>query len=134
MVLSRFWLTIFISSIAFIVFGLFSGQNYTIDNMLNGKKDDPILISEKYIDQLPIFIKPLETPAQNKSNTITPYHDRLALSLLVPRIGAHNEHNSASTDNFAFFTNTTNAGANLHLGRWRLKPTTLLTETKRAGR
>ena len=57
MVLSRFWLTIFISSIAFIVFGLFSGQNYTIDNMLNGKKDDPILISEKYIDQLPIFIK-----------------------------------------------------------------------------
>jgi spore maturation protein SpmA/spore maturation protein SpmB len=57
MVLSRFWLTIFISSIAFIVFGLFSGQNYTIDNMLNGKKDDPILISEKYINQLPIFIK-----------------------------------------------------------------------------
>lgn len=57
MVLSRFWLTIFISSLAFIVFGLFSGQNYTIDNMLNGKKDDPILISEKYIDQLPIFIK-----------------------------------------------------------------------------
>jgi len=57
MVLSRFWLTIFISSIAFIVFGLFSGQNYTIDNMLNGKKDDPILISEKYIDQIPIYIK-----------------------------------------------------------------------------
>lgn len=57
MVLSRFWLTIFISSIAFIVLGLFSGHNYTIDNMLNGKKDDPILISEKYIDQLPVFIK-----------------------------------------------------------------------------
>ena len=57
MVLSRFWLTIFISSIAFIVFGLFSGQNYTIDNVLNGKKDDPVLISEKYIDQLPAFIK-----------------------------------------------------------------------------
>ena len=57
MVLSRFWLTIFISSIAFIVFGLFSGQNYTIDNVLNGKKDDPVLISEKYIDQLPAFVK-----------------------------------------------------------------------------
>ena len=57
MVLSRFWLTIFISSIAFIVFGLFSGQNYTIDNILNGKKDDPVLISEKYIDQLPAFVK-----------------------------------------------------------------------------
>lgn len=57
MVLSRFWLTIFISSIAFIVFGLFSGQNYTIDNILNGKKDDPVLISEKYIDQIPTFVK-----------------------------------------------------------------------------
>ncbi|MBC7440651.1 MAG: spore maturation protein [Flavobacterium sp.] len=57
MVLSRFWLTIFISSIAFIVFGLFSGQNYTIDNILNGKKDDPVLISEKYIDQIPAFVK-----------------------------------------------------------------------------
>lgn len=70
MVLSRFWLTIFISSIAFIVFGLFSGQNYTIDNMLNGKKDDPILISEKYIDQLPIFIKDSIDNAPEKTMVI----------------------------------------------------------------
>ena len=70
MVLSRFWLTIFISSIAFIVFGLFSGQNYTIDNMLNGKKDDPILISEKYIDQLPIFIKDSIDKAPEKTMVV----------------------------------------------------------------
>ncbi len=57
MVLSRFWLVIFISSIAFVIFSLFSGNSYTIDNVLNGKKDDPILISEKYIDQIPAFIK-----------------------------------------------------------------------------
>jgi spore maturation protein SpmA/spore maturation protein SpmB len=57
MVLSRFWLVIFISSIAFIIIGLFSGNNYTIDFILNGKKDDPILISEKYENQLPAFIK-----------------------------------------------------------------------------
>ena len=57
MVLSRFWLVIFISSIAFVIFILFSGKSYTIDNVLNGKKDDPILISEKYIDQIPVFIK-----------------------------------------------------------------------------
>ena len=57
MVLSRFWLVIFISSILFIVVSLFSGNSYTIDYVLNGKKDDPILLSEKYINQLPVFIK-----------------------------------------------------------------------------
>ncbi len=57
MVLSRFWLVIFISSIAFIVIGLFSGNSYTIDNVLNGKKDEPILISEKYLNEVPVFIK-----------------------------------------------------------------------------
>jgi len=57
MVLSRFWLAIFVSSILFVVISLILGSNYTIDNILNGKKDDPILISEKYIHQLPLFIK-----------------------------------------------------------------------------
>lgn len=57
MVLSRFWLVIFISSITFVVFSLFSGGSYTIDNVLNGKKDDAILISEKYLDQVPAFVK-----------------------------------------------------------------------------
>ena len=57
MVLSRFWLAIFISSIVFVVFSLFSGSNYTIDYVLNGEKGDPILISEKYIDQVPAFIR-----------------------------------------------------------------------------
>lgn len=57
MVLSRFWLAIFISSIAFIVISLFTGNTYTIDYVLNGKKDEPILISEKYIDQIPAFVR-----------------------------------------------------------------------------
>lgn len=57
MVLSRFWLTIFISSIIFIVVSLFIGENYTIDYVLNGKKDDPILISEKYLNELPKHIQ-----------------------------------------------------------------------------
>ena len=57
MVLSRFWLVIFVSSIAFVVISLFSGNSYTVDYVLNGKKDDPILISEKYLEQLPVFIK-----------------------------------------------------------------------------
>jgi spore maturation protein SpmA/spore maturation protein SpmB len=57
MVLSRFWLVIFIASITFVVFSLFAGNSYTIDYVLNGKKDDPILLSEKYLNQLPVFIK-----------------------------------------------------------------------------
>jgi spore maturation protein SpmA/spore maturation protein SpmB len=57
MVLSRFWLAIFISSIVYVIISLFSGNSYTIDFVLNGKKDDPILISEKFKDELPSFIK-----------------------------------------------------------------------------
>ena len=57
MVLSRFWLVIFISAIVFVVFSLFSGDSYTIDHVLNGKKDDPILVSEKFAEELPVFIK-----------------------------------------------------------------------------
>lgn len=75
MVLSRFWLAIFISSIAFIVIGLFSGNNYTIDFILNGKKDEPILISEKYLKQVPVFVAdsiekaPEQTMVVNKIET-----------------------------------------------------------------
>jgi ABC-type polysaccharide transport system permease subunit len=34
----------FISAIVFVVFSFILGDNYTIDHVLNGKKDDPILI------------------------------------------------------------------------------------------
>ncbi|HEX9981482.1 MAG TPA: nucleoside recognition domain-containing protein [Flavobacterium sp.] len=57
MVLSRFWLAIFISSIAFIVVSFFTSENYSLDFILNGKKDDPVLISEKYIQELPGFVR-----------------------------------------------------------------------------
>lgn len=56
MVLSRFWLVIFISSILFIVVSLFTGGNYAIDYVLNGKKDDKILVSEKYLEHVPKFV------------------------------------------------------------------------------
>ena len=75
MVLSRFWLAIFISSIVFIVVSLFTANTYSIDYVLNGKKDDPILISEKYIEELPAFIKdsiqkaPDQTFVVNKDTT-----------------------------------------------------------------
>ncbi|MDR7211260.1 nucleoside recognition domain-containing protein [Flavobacterium piscis] len=70
MVLSRFWLVIFISSIVFIVVSLFTANTYTIDSVLNGKKDDPILVSEKYIEELPVFIKDSIKNAPNQSMII----------------------------------------------------------------
>lgn len=70
MVLSRFWLAIFISSIVFVVISLFTGNSYTIDFVLNGKKDDPILISEKYIQDLPAFIKDSIEKAPEKTMVV----------------------------------------------------------------
>ena len=70
MVLSRFWLVIFISSIAFVVISLFSGNSYTLDFIINGKKDDPILISEKYLNQVPVFIKDSIENAPDKTIVI----------------------------------------------------------------
>lgn len=57
MVLSRFWLAIFISSILFIVVSLATGNSYSVDYVLNGKKDDPILLSEQYREQLPQWVR-----------------------------------------------------------------------------
>ena len=70
MVLSRFWLAIFISSLLFVVISLFSGNSYTIDYVLNGKKDDPILVSEKYLEDLPTFIKDSIENAPDKTMVI----------------------------------------------------------------
>ncbi len=70
MVLSRFWLVIFISSLLFVVISLFSGNSYTIDHVLNGKKDDPVLVSEKYLQDLPAFIKDSIENAPDKTMVI----------------------------------------------------------------
>ena len=70
MVLSRFWLTIFIASIVFVMVSLFTGNSYTIDFILNGKKDDPILVSEKYLQEVPAFIKDSIEKAPEKTMII----------------------------------------------------------------
>ena len=56
MVLSRFWLSIFIASIVYIVASLALDKTYTVDYVLNGKIGEPILISEQYKENLPRFI------------------------------------------------------------------------------
>ena len=57
MVLSRFWLVIFISSLCFVLIGIFTHQSYTIDHVLNGKKDDPFLIGESYVSSLSPLVR-----------------------------------------------------------------------------
>jgi hypothetical protein len=51
MVLSRFWLVIFISSIIFYI-EFVHRNTYTIDFVLNGVKGDPVLVSEKYLSSM----------------------------------------------------------------------------------
>lgn len=70
MVLSRFWLVIFISSILFILLSLLYGNYYSVDYVLNGKKDDPILIAEKYITQLPLAIQDSLKKSEDKKVVI----------------------------------------------------------------
>jgi spore maturation protein SpmA len=57
MILSRFWLAIFISSLLFVLFSVFSGSFYSLEYILTGKKDDQKVISEKYLSQLPAGIQ-----------------------------------------------------------------------------
>ncbi len=66
MVLSRFWLAIFVSSMVFVVASFFMGNTYTLDYVLNGKKDDPILMSEKYLTDLPKFVQDSIAKSKNK--------------------------------------------------------------------
>ena len=67
MVLSRFWIAIFVSSIIFVFISFFTGNSYSVDYILNGQKDEPILISEKYLEQIPTWVK--DSLATKKDNT-----------------------------------------------------------------
>jgi spore maturation protein SpmA/spore maturation protein SpmB len=57
MALSRFWTGIIFLSIVYILAMLILGPTYSIDNIVNGKKDEPILLKEFFLTQLP---KPLQ--------------------------------------------------------------------------
>ncbi|MBK8847334.1 MAG: spore maturation protein [Bacteroidetes bacterium] len=52
MALSRFWTFIIISSIVFILFNLFAGNIYTLSGVINGKQNDPVLVSEVALSSL----------------------------------------------------------------------------------
>jgi len=57
MALSRFWLIIILVSVTYILAQLFSGYSYSIDYVVNGKKDEPLVKKEMYLSQVSPFLQ-----------------------------------------------------------------------------
>ena len=57
MALSRFWLVIILVSVTYILAQLFSGYSYSIDYVVNGKKDEPLVKKEMYLNQVSPFLQ-----------------------------------------------------------------------------
>lgn len=53
MALSRFWLVIILTSVIYIFVLLMTGNTYSIDYVVNGKKDDPLVVKEMFLDKVP---------------------------------------------------------------------------------
>jgi spore maturation protein SpmA/spore maturation protein SpmB len=67
MALSRFWVALFLCSIGYLLVLLFSGRYYAIEFAVNGKKDDPLLQREVYLQQLPADVQQsLQVAADHK--------------------------------------------------------------------
>ena len=69
MALSRFWLTIISVSIIYILCLLAFGSSYSIDNIVNGKKDDPILVKEAFKNKVPQFLQDTLTKSSDHKYT-----------------------------------------------------------------
>jgi spore maturation protein SpmA/spore maturation protein SpmB len=74
MALSRFWLTIILVSVTYILASLFSGSSYSIDYVVNGKKDDPLVKKELYLNQLSVQLQ--DTLQKAKDHRVT-FNDSL---------------------------------------------------------
>jgi spore maturation protein SpmA/spore maturation protein SpmB len=55
------------------VSSLFLSNHYSIDYVLNGKKDDPILVGEKYLHQLPVVLR--DSIKQSPESTVVINND-----------------------------------------------------------
>ena len=53
-----------------MIFDLFSNQQYSIDFIINGKKDDPILVAEHFKKDTPEYILSEIEKSENKELTI----------------------------------------------------------------
>ena len=70
MALSRFWVALFLGSTLYLLVSLFSGRYYSIEFAVNGKKDDPLLQREYYIEQLPADLQRSLQSASDRKVTI----------------------------------------------------------------
>jgi spore maturation protein SpmA len=52
MALSRFWLIIILGSATYLLALLFTGNKYSIEYAINGKKGDPMVVKEMYLNTL----------------------------------------------------------------------------------
>lgn len=57
MALSRFWLSIMLVSLLSLLFSMWTGHTYSLDAVINGKKDEQLIIHEKYVCQLPKWMQ-----------------------------------------------------------------------------
>lgn len=57
MALSRFWLVIILSSVLYVLALLAFGGVYSLDGLVNGKKDDPVLVGQKFMSDLPVALQ-----------------------------------------------------------------------------
>lgn len=70
MVLSRFWSIIILSSVIYILGTLVFGSSYSIDYIMNGKKDEPLLWKETYLHQLPAGVQDSINHGKNTTYTV----------------------------------------------------------------
>jgi len=53
MAISRFWLVIILVSVLYVLALMVGGRVYSLDGLVNGKKDDPVLVGQTFLAQLP---------------------------------------------------------------------------------
>ena len=70
MALSRFWLIITLSSIMYILGMMAFGSLYSIDHVVNGKKDEPIVVNEVYLNKMPFALEDSVRAAKDGVYTI----------------------------------------------------------------
>lgn len=76
MALSRFWLSIILVSVTYILALLFIGHSYSIDYVVNGKKDEPLVRKEIYLNHASPFLQ--DTLQKAKDHRYTS-HDTIFL-------------------------------------------------------
>jgi spore maturation protein SpmA/spore maturation protein SpmB len=77
MALSRFWVVIFVASIVFVISGYFLSYHYSLDFVLNGKKDDLILIKESYLNKLPQALQDTIAKSPDKTFVVKGFVDTI---------------------------------------------------------